>query len=313
MTRMITVASYLGGIPPANTNPEKPALLKNFIEGVQRAGDNGFLVKNNRILDVDVAVIQGWVHQNSKNHPHLNLRKNVFNHQMHRNKRCIIVDSNLFLYSDPKNTKGYLRYSYDGVFPNSGEYFWDHADPERWQSISKTLGISLKAYSQRRGEQVLLCAQRDGGWSMGGLDTYTWVLSTIREIKKHTKRHIVVRFHPGDKESKNNAKRLRKLGLPNVSSSVNKDFRQDLKNAWVVVNYNSSPAVAALIEGIPAFVLDPERSQARDIINNDLAKIDTPILHDREQWIQKIAMSHWSHSELKSGKAWEFMRRFAFK
>jgi len=313
MNRMISVASYLGGIPPANTNPEKPALLKNFIEGVQRAGDNGFLVKNNRILDVDVAVIQGWVHENSKNHPHLNLRKNVFNHQIHRKKRCIIVDSNLFLYCDQKNTKGYLRYSYDGVFPDTGEYFWDHSDPSRWEEISKTLGISLKPYSNRRGENILICAQREGGWSMGGLDTYHWVLSTIREIKQHTKRHIVVRFHPGDKESKNNAKRLRKLGMLNVSASANKDFREDLKNAWAIVNYNSSPAVASLIEGIPAFVLDPLRSQARDVANTDLSKIDNPILHDRELWIQKVAMSHWSHSELKSGKAWQFMRRFAFK
>lgn len=35
---MITVAAYMKGIPPGNKNPEKPAIIKNFIEGVNNSG-----------------------------------------------------------------------------------------------------------------------------------------------------------------------------------------------------------------------------------------------------------------------------------
>ena len=308
---MITVASYLKGIPPANRNPEKPALLRNFITGVNVVGDRGFVVDNNKILGVDVAVIQGWVHANSKTVPHLNLRKMVYENQIRNHKRCVIVDSNLFLYNDPKNSKGYLRYSYDGVFPNTGEYCWDNPDPLRWQQLFKNLNLRLRPWHYAGGENILICAQREGGWSMGGLSTFEWTIDTINKIKQHTDRSIVVRFHPGDKESKTYKARLSRLGIKNVSVSYNIDFRQDIKNAWALVNYNSSPAVAAVIEGVPAFVLDRTHSQAADVSHSSLSEIETPRQFDREPWIQKIAMSHWNHDELKSGACWSHMRKWA--
>jgi len=92
----ITVASYLLGIPPGNTNPEKPQIIVNFIEGVWACGDKGQIVCDYTPVDVDVAVVQGFVHPNSKNSPHLNLRKSVFEKQQQNGKRSIIVDSNLF-------------------------------------------------------------------------------------------------------------------------------------------------------------------------------------------------------------------------
>ena len=308
---MITVASYLKGIPPNNRNPEKPALLRNFITGVNALGDRGFVVDNNKILGVDVAVIQGWVHADSKNVPHLNLRKLIYEHQIRNHKRCIIVDSNLFLYSDPSNSKGYLRYSYDGVFPDTGEYCWDNPDPLRWQQIFKDLNLKLRPWHYAGGGNILICAQRDGGWSMNGQDTFAWTIETINKIKAHTDRQIVVRFHPGDRETKNNQKRLVKLGLKHVSVSNNIDFRQDIKNAWALVNYNSSPAVAAVIEGVPAFVLDRDKSQAKDVAHNNLAELESPTYFDREQWIRKVAMSHWNHNELKCGACWSHMRKWA--
>lgn len=311
---MISVASYMKGIPPNNRNPEKPALLRNFITGVNSAGDKGFVIDNNRVFDVDVAVIQGWVHENSKNSPHLNFRKAIYQHQMQRNKRCIIVDSNLFLYADPGNSKGYLRYSFDGVFPSTGEYCWDNPDPNRWNIIFDKLGLSLKPWNSNKGNCILICAQRDGGWSMGGVAVFQWVVETINKIRKFSDRHIVVRFHPGDREYKKHVIRLNRLGLKNVSVSLNQhDIREDFKNTYAVVNYNSSPAVASVIEGIYTFVLDPEKSQAKDVTSVNLSEIESPKTFDRIPWIEKIAMSHWNQEELISGQAWKHMRKWALK
>ena len=74
----LNVASYLMGIPPGNTNPDKPKIIVNFIEGVWKSGDTGEIVCDYNIVDADVAVIQGFVHPGSKTLKHLELRKKDF-------------------------------------------------------------------------------------------------------------------------------------------------------------------------------------------------------------------------------------------
>lgn len=309
----ISVASYLMGIPPGNTNPEKPKIIVNFIEGVWAAGDKGEIVCDYDPVDVDVAVVQGFVHPGSKNSPHLNLRKAVFEHQQKRNKRSIIVDSNLFLYADPGNTRKFLRYSYDGIFPNTGEYCNTNPNPARWDFVSKSLNLKLQPWKKKVGGTVLICCQRDGGWSMDGQPLMPWLVKTITQIKKHTDRRIVVRFHPGDKNIVQHKRNFTRFKFENVGISHTDNILQDFKVAHAVVNYNSSPAVAAAIEGIPVFVLDPERSQARDVANTDLSQIDNPQEFDRDTWIQSMAQMHWTLDELKDGTAWRHLRQWAIK
>ena len=41
----------------------------------------------------------------------------------------MIVDSSLFLYADITQSFNYLRYGYDGIFPNTAEYCWDNPNP----------------------------------------------------------------------------------------------------------------------------------------------------------------------------------------
>ena len=308
----ISVASYLMGIPPGNTNPEKPAIIVNFIEGVWRAGDEGSIVTDYNPINADVAVVQGFVHPGSKNSKHLNLRKEVFEKQQRDNKRSIIVDSNLFLSYDSGNTKKYLRYSYDGIFPTTGEYCNTDPDPVRWQKISNELGISLKDPS-RTGKYILLCCQRDGGWSMDGQPLMPWVVHTIQTIRKFTDRIIMVRFHPGDKGRVQHIRALQRYRLQGVSPSVSDNLLSDLKSAYAVINYNSSPAVVAAIEGVPTFVLDPQRSQAAEVSHHKLNDLENIKEFDREKWIQKMAQMHWTLDELKDGTAWRHLRQWATK
>lgn len=308
----ITVASYLMGIPPRNTNSEKPAIIVNFIEGVWRAGDDGTVVTDYEHVNTDVAVVQGFVHPGSKVSPHLNLRKLVFEKQAAAGNRSIIVDSNLFLYADANNTNQFLRYSYDGVFPSTGEYCNNTPDPNRWEIISNRLGIKLKP-DKKSGNYILICCQRDGGWSMDSKPMMHWLANTIATIRKYTDMAIMVRFHPGDNSVISHKRALLRHKLHNVVLSTNIHLLQDFREAHAVVNYNSSPAVAAAIEGIPIFVLDPSRSQASEVANTDMSTIETPKLFDREQWIHKMAQMHWSLPELKDGTAWKHLRNWAKK
>ena len=308
----LKVASYLMGIPPGNTNPEKPAIIVNFIEGVWKCGDQGTIVTDYTPVDADVAVVQGYVHPGSKNSPHLNLRKSVFEKQQKENKRSIIVDSNLFLSYDKGNTNKFLRYSYDGIFPNSGQYCNVEPNPERWDLISKRLGVKLKPW-QKNGKHILICCQRDGGWSMDGQALMPWLVRTISQIKKCSDRSIMVRFHPGDKNIQTHKRSLARYRLKNVITSQTENILQDLVNAHAVINYNSSPGVVAAIEGVPVFLLDPRRSQAGPVGNTDLNKLENPEYFDREHWIQQMAQMHWTLDELKDGTAWQHLRNWAKK
>ena len=301
------VISYYSSIPPKNKNFEKNSIIQYFSQGVKRAGDSIQEHKGLNYIPSDVALIQGWLHENSGDAPHIKLRRDVIDGQIKSNKYVITADSNLFLYAVGKENHPhhYLRYSANGVFPNTGNYFDTNVDPTRWKQISADHNIALKDY-RTNGNHILICLQRNGGWSMGNLDVMTWLGSVVAHIRKFSDRVIIVRAHPGDKL----AQKYLRIVWPNVYVSKNKDILKDLKNCWAVVTHNSSPTVAAAIEGYPIFVTDPIRSQCAEIANIDLSNIENPVLHERQQWAERISMFHWNFQELSSGKAWKHIKEY---
>lgn len=309
-----TAIAYYGGIPLSNKNPEKPAVLKHFIEGVKLCGDTG-IDHHGNWLPSDVAVIQGYVHEQSPNTPHLIIRKNVIDSQKKTGKKTVIIDSNLFLYADPGNTKSYLRFSYDGVFPTTGNYCWDNPDPARWQKLKNNLKIDLQPW-RKTGNNILICLQRNGGWSMKGQDNQLWALNVIQRIRQYSDRPIIIRGHPGDRHTKNyldpSNKNFKLRGLTNVhfSDHLNTHILQDLKNAWATVVYNSSPSVASAINGVPVFVDDLADCQAKGVANTDFSKIENPEYFDQQPWVEKLAMCHWNFEELSTGECWRHMRKY---
>lgn len=319
----IKVISYLATLPQSKTpesiakNIDKTNTLRYYIEGVNKSGDNGTICNTTLWEPADVAVMLGWVHENSKISSHLQFRQSILSHQTKMNRRTVIADSNLFLYKNTDNPGYWLRYSFDGIFPNTGEYCDSDPNTERWTIVQKELGVTLKDY-RTNGNHILLCLQRDGGWSMGAINVVDWALETIAEIRKYTDRPIIVRGHPGDKRAEKYLPRLTKLCAGrNIQrifvSPKGRALVDDLRNCWAVVNHNSSPAVGAVIEGIPVFVTDPERSQCRDVANTRIELIENPMLLERKSWAERISQFHWSHAELKSGECWEHMRKWAFK
>jgi hypothetical protein len=304
---MITVVSYLKGIPIGNKNVGKPAALTNFINGVNLSGDRGILSNDMRLQNADVAVIQGYVHEDGKTAPHLIFRRQVLEHQKKTSGRTIIIDSNLFLYKDLTKDKGYLRLSYDGIFPNTGEYCYDNPDPARWEQIKRDIDMDLKPW-RSNGKHILICLQRNGGWSMRGTDVVNFFRETVQKIRAYSSRPILVRTHPGDKKANIY---VRELTGTNVKVSMNTTLLDDLKNAWATVVYNSSPSVASVIEGIPAFVLDPTHSQSAEVSNYDLSQIENPNLPDRLHWVRKLSQCHWTQEELANGTAWRHMKNWA--
>jgi hypothetical protein len=304
---------YHRSIPNAK-NQEKVDLLRYFSQGIAAAGDQVVNEQGYTYHSVDVGVIQGWLSKHVNSSAHQQLRQTVINGQLASNKQVVTADSNLFLYSAPGNPGHYLRYSFNGVFPKTGNYCDSEIDPTRWQKISKDHNIALKPY-RTNGNHILLCLQRNGGWSMGSYDILDWAANVILELRKYTDRPIVIRPHPGDKSARahigdfNNNKLLTNVSLSHSGS----DLRQDLRDCWAVINHNSSPVVGAAIEGYPIFVTDYTKSQCREIANTDLSQIETPVLFDRQKWVERISMFHWNFEELQSGECWQHMRQYIGK
>jgi hypothetical protein len=306
------ITVYHKTVPNAK-NLEKIELLKNFSLGVKGLGETVVDSQAHIYQPSDVAIIQGWLGEGPISTPHLLLRNTVINSQLKSKKYVVAVDSNLFLYADTNNPMHYLRYSFNGVFPNTGIYCDSVIDPQRWQKISRNLNISLKDY-RTTGDHVLVCLQRNGGWSMGNVDIQDWAIQTINTLRQYTDRTIIIRTHPGDRTSKN----IIQPGHPqckiqfskSVRLSTNTNLTDDLRNCWAAINYNSSPVVGAAIEGIPVFVSDPAKSQCAEVANTDLSQIENPTLHDRQSWVDRLSMFHWNFDELKSGECWAHMRTF---
>lgn len=296
---MKSVRIYYAGIPAKNTKSEKREVLRNFHLGVPY--NQSVEIETFDYKPSDLAVIQGWVHERSGNSPHLAFRKRIIEQQKKHGGRTLAVDSNLFLYRDPKNINRYLRFSLDGVFPTTGEYFWSSQDSQRWSQIKQDLNIDLQPWRED-GEHILICLQRNGGWSMGSYDVMEWCNNVIKTIRRRTNRPIIVRMHPGDKK----AQHYIRSALQGVKISKNKSILDDFQNCWACVTYNSSPGVAAAIEGIPVFVTDrkSKNSQAYLVANTNIEQIEHPRKSDRQDWIEKLSMSHWNFSDLNSSKFW---------
>lgn len=304
---LMKVVSYLKTVPSNNNNPQKPEILKKFIQGVNACGDVGIISNESTIIQgADVAVIQGWVHEDIST-PHLKFRKHLID-----NQTVVTGDANLFLYHNKSNPHGYIRYSFDGIFPTTGNYCDKVIDSNRWKQISSDTGIKLFDY-KNTGNKIVLLLQRDRGWSLKGKPVHEWTLDTLSKIRQHTDRPIVIRTHPGDKRAKNYISVLQQAinQYKNVSiSNIGTSLDQDLKNAWAVVNHNSSAAVGPIIQGYYCFLTDPTDSQCAEVSNIDFSKIETPLMFDRQKWLERISMFHWKFSELENGTCWKHMREY---
>jgi hypothetical protein len=306
------VVSYYNVVPSKNKSQEKYDILTKFIQGVNAAGDTGIVHQGYNLQHCDVGVIQGWQHEQGKSAPHLQLRQGVINRT--RNKHVCCADANLFLYANKTNhPHHYLRYSFDGVFPNTGNYFDDDPDPKRWQQISKDLDIQIKPYVNK-GKTIVICLQRDGGWSMGTTPILVWLHETINKIRQYSDRVIVIRPHPGDKKAiKNYIPAIEQQYKQDPSIKVSpfgRPLEQDLEKAWAVVNHNSSSIVGPIIMGYPSFITDPDKSQCADVSHVGFGNIESPQEFDRQRWLERISMFHWKFTELENGTAWRHMRQY---
>jgi hypothetical protein len=287
---MFDVVVYLSSLPRISDRNRKVECLRAFAQGCRNLGLNVLEQERAQVVPAKLGVILGWVGQTIRG-PHIQLRRNVINSQ-----RVMSIDASCFKFADPNSM--YLRYSLDGVYYNTNNYANLDSTADKWIRIQKDLNLSYQPW-RRSGNHILICGQRDGGWSMKGTDMTAWVIESVREIRKTTNRPIVVRPHPKcpiDPELFQ--------GMPMVSISHNATLAEDLQGAWAAVFFNSSSSVAAALAGIPVFAADPD-CVAYKIATHNLSAIENPEMPVRESWLWNLAAAHWTDQESSQGLIWK--------
>jgi hypothetical protein len=293
--------------------------------------------------EADLAIVYSWIREHNTELKDTSskaaitaYKKHIIDSQIKASSHTMAIDNSLFVYRDPLFQYNYLRFSLDGIFANTGYYLDKEVDPSRWSIIQRNLGIQVKPW-RKTGNHVLVCLQRNNGFSFnreGGI--IDWLESLLNDLLRRTDRPIVIRGHPGDKKMSAEIKRavnrvvndkIRKsirfqksiknieeiVSLYPISMSTNQRIEDDLKDAWCCITYNSSPSTVSAIEGIPVFVLDPipQKSQAYPVCNTDLNQIEYPMMPDnRQEWLEKIAMSHFSYDDIEDGLLYKAVAKF---
>jgi len=287
------VAVYYSSLPRIADRTRKMQVLEAFADGARMVGANTTVVTTNQIVDARLAVILGWVGTKLKGQ-HIMLRKNLIEHQARVGNYIMPIDSSCFKFVDSDSY--FLRYSLGGVFYNTNNYANKNSPLGHWNLIQNRFpGLQLEPWRQD-GRHILLCLQRDGGWSMKGENLVLWASETVQRLKTLTNRPIKIRPHP---RARNDV-----LGLRNLSGVTISDpetsLQQDLKEAWASVFYNSSSSVASVLAGVPVFVTDPD-CVAWAVANHDIKNIETPDMPERQQWLQDLSACHWSDQQSRQG------------
>ena len=246
----------------------------------------------------------------------------IYNYVKDSGKPYIVTESAVFRknMADPdpgKPGKTYHRYSWTSYFRDEGDYCNENSPSDRWEQVQKDQNLVVKDW-RTKGEYVLVMLQRPGDSSLVNLlkkhGSYEgFVTFTLNEIKKYTDRPIRVRMHPSRIDRQRAiletfdvqvSENLQGAGLLSGGAGLQEDF----DNAWCVVGFNSNGLTESIMEGIPTFSMCPS-SMAWDCSNKDLANIENPIMFERQQWLNNLALCQWREDECLAGLPWEHLRK----
>lgn len=256
-----------------------PLVWEAVKSGLQRLGHS--VDENN--LDTDVPVIWSllWHGRMMKNKP-------IWDKFRSQNKNVLVIE----VGGIKRNTT--WKVGINGI-NRSADFGPVNNDSQRAQQ----LGIELRPWSTD-GEHILICLQhiKSEQWKdMPALDQY--VIDTVKNIRQHTDRKIIVRPHP--RCPLKNLPVFDNVGyeIPKQIANTYDDFNLNFTNAWAVVSHSSNPGVHAVLNGIPAFV--SEQSLAYDVANTDFSTINSPKTPNRQQWLNDYTHTEWTIEEIAQG------------
>ena len=263
---------------PDQTALKSEPVWRSFLNGWHRLGNSS--IENS--LDADAALIWSvlWNGRMRNN-------KTVFEHYKRQNKPVFILEVGSLIRG--KTWKVAVNnITSHGNYANSNNFIRNRAE---------TLGIQLKSENLSRKSEILIATQHDLSLQWQNMPpTSTWVEQIITEIRKYSKKSIVIRPHPRGSVRNFSLSDVRvehPRKIPDTYDRFDIDF-----GYHCLVNWNSGVAPQAVIAGTP--VITGPDSLAHEI-SGKFQDIDIISLPDRTVWFEKILHTEWTVEELAEG------------
>jgi len=173
----------------------------------------------------------------------------------------------------------------------------------------RKLGIALKQKSVNN-PNILLTAQHSKSLQLSGITSIEhWLLDQIKEIRKVTDRHILIRPHPRSPINRLMFDKFVKWQNPTKIANTYDDF--DFGTDYhAIVNYNSGPGIQAALNGTPVVV---DQTSLAHPVSISIDTIENPGNVDREQWLIELCHTEYTLEELKQGLWLKRLRRSALQ
>ena len=253
-----------------------------FARGAKSLGHD--IVWNDPVSDVDVIWSVLW---NGRMAPN----KNIWERNMVQSKPTLVLE----VGGIKRGTT--WKVGLNGI--NRNAFFGDGGNNS---SRAERFGLRLKPWNTS-GEYILICGQHDKSQQWQNMPPMSsWVMNTIEEIQKYTKRPILFRPHPRctlphiEHEFKN----VKRQDPMKINGTYD-DFDMSFSNIYATVSYSSNPGIHSVLEGVPAFV--GPASLAYDAANDIdfLHNIENPMTPDRTQWLNDYAWTEFTVEEISQG------------
>ena len=272
---------------PLNSAP----VFDAFIKSLQDAGEKVFIDSNK---NCDVAVIWSvlWMGRMSN-------YKAIYESYKAQNKPVIVLEVGGIKRNET------WKIGINGV-NREADFANQEVDSTRWDKFK----IKLAPW-RKTGNEIIICGQhhRSHQWR-NNPSMQTWIEQQITKIRQHTNKPIIVRPHPRNRVLIDNKKfeNVRTIyPIKDVNTYDDTDFTQKLATAWAVLNHSSNPAMQSVFAGVPVFV--SESSLSYDVGNIDLAKIENPVMPDRQKWLNQLSYTEWWTKEIEQGLPWKRIKK----
>jgi len=277
--------------------------------GINEAGDSAFVTYGDNVSSADVAVILGsWKDRNTAWH-------NCKNKVISSGIPFVVIETPLIgrgpvtdIFQDE-----WYRIGVNGFLADTGRFYRQNKSytSERWDTIKTKLGVELKPWKDSgEGNYIVVALQLPGDASLRGTNISKWAAETVHKLRQETDRPIIVRTPQLDREfDRENILEITRIEGVSLVKGTRDNLFDMIDNAYATVTYSSGFGIDSVIRGVPTIAMDPGNF-AYSLGNNKLSQINDLVRSsDREQWLYNLSWAQWSREEIKSGKAWDHIRK----
>lgn len=150
----------------------------------------------------------------------------------------------------------------------------------------------MRPWRETDGKYVVVMGQVPGDASLRGRNMVPWYESVAVMAADAYGLPVLFRNHPVAAQKGHNIR-------PRHTAPAAGTMEDVLKDAHVVITYNSNSAVDSVLAGVPTVTMD-RGSMAWDVTGHNIGELVKP---DRAAWAEQLAWKQWTIDEITSGEA----------